>query len=124
MLARALWPQNALRSLVDRMYNAVVNLVGVAIDSRPEVASEMLRRLSDVRAAKGRPHWFVIDEAHHVFPSDVPAQNTLLAEPPGTSLMITVHPDHVRKEALGTVVLVVRPPKEEEDDQLADEDWE
>nr|XP_010918827.1 rubisco accumulation factor 1, chloroplastic [Elaeis guineensis] len=28
------------------------------------------------------------------------------------------------KEALGTVVLVVRPPKEEEDDQLADEDWE
>ncbi|XP_008775953.3 rubisco accumulation factor 1, chloroplastic-like [Phoenix dactylifera] len=28
------------------------------------------------------------------------------------------------EEALGTVVLVVRPPKEEEDDQLADEDWE
>ncbi|PPD83159.1 hypothetical protein GOBAR_DD19904 [Gossypium barbadense] len=28
------------------------------------------------------------------------------------------------KESLGTVVLVVRPPKEESDDQLSDEDWE
>ncbi|XVE89964.1 hypothetical protein DITRI_Ditri20bG0038700 [Diplodiscus trichospermus] len=28
------------------------------------------------------------------------------------------------KESLGTVVLVVRPPKEETDDQLSDEDWE
>lgn len=27
-------------------------------------------------------------------------------------------------ESLGTVVLVVRPPREETDDQLADEDWE
>lgn len=27
-------------------------------------------------------------------------------------------------ESLGTVVLVVRPPREENDDQLADEDWE
>lgn len=29
-----------------------------------------------------------------------------------------------KTEALGVVVLVVRPPKEEEDDQLNDEDWE
>lgn len=28
------------------------------------------------------------------------------------------------KEILGTVVLVVRPPKEEDDDQLSDEDWD
>lgn len=28
------------------------------------------------------------------------------------------------KESLGTVVLVVRPPKEMEDDQLSDEDWD
>lgn len=28
------------------------------------------------------------------------------------------------KESLGTVVLVVRPPREETDDQLSDEDWE
>jgi hypothetical protein len=28
------------------------------------------------------------------------------------------------EDSLGTVVLVVRPPREETDDQLADEDWE
>lgn len=28
------------------------------------------------------------------------------------------------EESLGTVVLVVRPPKEEIEDQLSDEDWE
>ncbi|WVY98230.1 hypothetical protein V8G54_030381 [Vigna mungo] len=27
-------------------------------------------------------------------------------------------------QSLGTVLLVVRPPKEEDDDQLRDEDWE
>jgi hypothetical protein len=94
-------------SLLGRMQNAVVNLLGVTVDARPAVASELLRKCQDLRASKGRPHWFVIDEAHHIFPSDVPAENTFVAEPPKTSLMITVHPNHVRKETLASTDVVI-----------------
>jgi hypothetical protein len=89
------------------MQNAVVNLLGVSVDERPAIASELFRKCQDLRASKGRPHWFVIDEAHHVFPSDVPAENTFVAEPPKTSLMITVHPNHVRKETLASADVVI-----------------
>jgi len=93
--------------LLERMHSTVVNLLGVSVDARPQVATEILRKLDELRCSKGRPHWFVIDEAHHIFPSDAPDQRTVLVAPPETSLMITVHPDHVRKEALETVDIVI-----------------
>lgn len=94
-------------SLLDRMHSTVVNLLGVPLDERPQVVSELLRKLQDLRASKGRPHWFVIDEAHHIFPSDGPVENTVLSEAPKTSLMITVHPEHVRREALASMDIVL-----------------
>src|SRR5438874_2797828 len=100
-------PANEILSILERMQNIVVNLLGVGLDARPQVASELLRKIQHLRADKGRPHWFVIDEAHHIFPSDVPAGTTLIAEPPKTSLLITVHPQHVRKEALASSDIVI-----------------
>ena len=98
---------NEVLSLLERMHSAVVNLLGVGVDDRPQVASELLRKIQHLRADKGRPHWFVIDEAHHMFPSAVPVGTTLLAEPPKASLLITVHPQHVRKETLATIDVVI-----------------
>lgn len=94
-------------ALLERMHSAVVNLLGVGIDERPRYVSEVLRKLEDLRAAKGRPHWLVLDETHHLFPAEVPLESTLLPAPPKTSLMITVHPQHVRKETLATVDIVM-----------------
>ncbi|MCU1313425.1 MAG: yhaX, partial [Acidobacteriaceae bacterium] len=98
---------NEVLTLLERMHSTVVNLLGVSLDARPQVASELLRKLESLRAHKGRPHWFVIDEAHHIFPSDVAAGDGNLKEPPKTSLLITVHPEHVRKEALESVDVVI-----------------
>lgn len=103
---------NEVLALLERMHSAVVNLLGVSLEGRPQVASELLRKFQDLRAAKGRPHWFVIDEAHHIFPSDVPAGTSVLAEPPKGSLLITVHPGHVRKEALASMDIVIAVGKE------------
>ena len=94
-------------SLLERMYSTVVNLLGVSLDERPQVVSELLRKIEDLRCSSGRPHWFVIDEAHHIFPSDFSADTTILPEPPKASLMITVHPQHVRKEALASADIVI-----------------
>jgi hypothetical protein len=93
--------------LLERMHSAVVNLLGVGLEDRPAVASELFRKLEHLRAHKGRPHWFVIDEAHHIFPSDFPTGSTLLPAPPKASLMITVHPQHVRRDALAAVDILI-----------------
>ena len=103
---------NEVLSLLERMHSTAVNLLGVGLDARPQVVSELLRKLQDLRAGKGRPHWFVIDEAHHIFPSDVAVGTSVLAEPPKTSLLITVHPQHVRKEALVSMDIVIAVGKE------------
>jgi HAD superfamily hydrolase (TIGR01484 family) len=93
--------------LMERMHSAAVNMLGVSLDNRPVYVAEVVRKLETLRAAKGRPHWFVFDEAHHVFPADFPAGTPVLEAPPATSLMITVHPPHVRKEALCSADIVI-----------------
>jgi hypothetical protein len=89
------------------MHSLVVNLLGVSLENRPAYVSEVVRELSDLRSAKGRPHWFIVDEAHHIFPSEYPAGSALLTEPPKASLMLTVHPRHMRKEALASADIVM-----------------
>ncbi len=92
---------------LERMNNIIVNLLGVPLDLRPQAVSEILRKLMDLRERTGRPHWFVIDEAHHIFPCDQPSGGTQLRTPPSNSLLITVHPGHIRREALEPVDVVI-----------------
>jgi hydroxymethylpyrimidine pyrophosphatase-like HAD family hydrolase len=46
----------------------VVNLVAVRHDDRPRFFSGLLPRIQELRAATGRPHWLIVDEAHHFAP--------------------------------------------------------
>jgi hydroxymethylpyrimidine pyrophosphatase-like HAD family hydrolase/energy-coupling factor transporter ATP-binding protein EcfA2 len=89
------------------MQNAVINLLGVAIDHRPAFFKELLPALLKLRLQTGRPHWIVIDEAHHVLPSDwAPASAALPQELHGL-MMITVHPDRVAPAILASVDTVI-----------------
>ena len=98
---------NEVLTLLERAHSAVVNLLGIGIDRRPAYVSEVVRKLDDLRHQKGRPHWMIFDEAHHIFPSHMPPESTVLPGPPATSLMITVHPRHMRKEALAAASIVI-----------------
>jgi HAD superfamily hydrolase (TIGR01484 family) len=99
--------EDEVLALLDRMHSVVVNLLGVSPDTRPTYVSELLRKLQDMRTESGRPHWILVDEAHHIFPSDWPRESKILPEPPKPSLMITVHPDHVSREALVSANIVI-----------------
>lgn len=89
------------------MQNAVINLLGVAIDHRPAFFEELLPALLKLRLQIGRPHWIVIDEAHHVLPSDwAPASAAIPQELYGL-MMITVHPDRVAPAILASVDTVI-----------------
>jgi hydroxymethylpyrimidine pyrophosphatase-like HAD family hydrolase len=70
----------------------VVNLVAVRHDDRPRYFAALLPRIQELRARSGRPHWLVVDEAHHFLPTVAqPAQEML---PPNLSgvAAITVIP--------------------------------
>ena len=49
--------------------NVVVNLLGIELERRPAFFHALLPQLQEFRAATGRPHWIVVDEAHHLLPA-------------------------------------------------------
>jgi hypothetical protein len=85
----------------------VVNLVAVRHADRPGFFSALLPRIQELRAGTGRPHWLIVDEAHHfVPPLAQPAKDTLPGDLPGVAA-ITVSPADLARplvERLETVV--------------------
>lgn len=87
--------------------NAVVNMIGIALDDRPAFFEGLFLRLKEMRARTGRPHWIVIDEAHHLMPPAwAPAKLVLPKELWGT-VMITTKPEHVSPAVLTAADVVI-----------------
>ena len=87
----------------DPTRNVVVNLLGVAVAHRPESFAHLVPALADLRSRTGRPHWLVIDEAHHLLPAAwQPAGDAAIWQPRGT-IYVTVHPGSVAPAILGTI---------------------
>jgi hydroxymethylpyrimidine pyrophosphatase-like HAD family hydrolase len=94
--------------LLDRpSQNVVVNLLGVALDDRPHFFAGLLPRLQELRAKRGRPHWTVVDEAHHLLHSSLDPAKLTVPQVMRGMLMITVHPESVSPSALSVVDLVI-----------------
>ena len=87
--------------------NCVVTLLGVPFDDRPREFSGLLTRIQELRAKLGRPHWLVVDEAHHVLGSDFGPAPLLLPQDLGSLLFITVDPEHVHRGLLERVDLAI-----------------
>jgi HAD superfamily hydrolase (TIGR01484 family) len=96
-----------LQVLRDPRHNAVANLIGLPLADRPGFFLTLLTRLLDLRAATGRPHWLVVDEAHHLLPNSW--QPAALAVPQRLNelLLLTVHPGEVSPAVLALVDTVV-----------------
>jgi hypothetical protein len=85
----------------------VVNLLGIKAADRPRFFASLLPELARLRAKTGRPHWIVIDEAHHMLPASwEPAPATLPREMPAT-ILVTVHPESLAEEVIRSVSSVV-----------------
>jgi energy-coupling factor transporter ATP-binding protein EcfA2 len=96
-----------VRALETPSQSVVVNLLGVTLEDRPAFLAGLLPHIRHLRNRAGRPHWLIVDEAHHLLPpSWVPAEDVLprILE---NSILITVHPEHVAKAALQSVNLVL-----------------
>ena len=78
---RAPTVSEVIDSLKDPVVNAIVNLVRVTRRHRTSFIQELLARIQQLRARVGRPHWIIVNEAHHVLsrswhpiPLDIPQQ--------------------------------------------------
>ena len=81
---------------------------------RPVHFTSLIGEIQGLRLQAGRPHWLVVDEAHHVLPSEWGPSAAEIAEEVSNLMLITVHPEHVSPIALkkvNTVFVVGREPK-------------
>ncbi|HET6468303.1 MAG TPA: HAD-IIB family hydrolase, partial [Geminicoccaceae bacterium] len=99
--------EQALQLLERPDQNVAVNMLAIPLGDRPAFFGELLARLQQLRTRTGRPHWIVVDEAHHMLPRDWrPAPSALPREIDGL-VLVTVHPDSVSPAALAAVDTVI-----------------
>lgn len=102
----------ALQLLEEPRNNVVVNTLGLELKERPDFFAQLMPDLASLRARTGRPHWLIIDEAHHLLPAGRDGKALALPDQLGGTMLITVHPDAVAPDALKHVSkLLVLGPK-------------
>jgi hydroxymethylpyrimidine pyrophosphatase-like HAD family hydrolase len=100
-------PYEEVVALLRTPQNTVVSLLGTKLEDRPRYFAGLYARVQEMRDRVGRPHWILIDEAHHLLAADwAPAAR--MPEPHGSGfILVTVHPDQVSPRALAAVDLAL-----------------
>ena len=81
----------------------VINMLSVPFEDRPALLSDFISAIANLRAKIGRPHWVLMDEAHHLLPAerDLSATASLESLPP--VIILTVDPATLAVDALRRV---------------------
>jgi HAD superfamily hydrolase (TIGR01484 family) len=87
--------------------SCVANIVGLPIADRPGFFASLAPRLQELRAKSGRPHWIVIDEAHHLLPAEWQPGPMALPERLSGVWQVTVHPGLIAPKALADVTTLI-----------------
>jgi hydroxymethylpyrimidine pyrophosphatase-like HAD family hydrolase len=99
--------EEVLAILRDPDVHINVNLLGVKLSDRPHYFAELLLNLQAMRIQTGRPHWLVVDEAHHLLPSTWGHTSSGLPQRLGEAMLITMNPAHLAPYALALVDVVL-----------------
>lgn len=99
--------KQVLKTLEDPEQNVVVNLLGIPVHDRPSFFARLFAQIMDLRARTSRPHWIVIDEAHHMLPSSWDAADSTLPRSISGMIFITVHPESIALPALEQIAMAV-----------------
>lgn len=93
----------------------IVNLLGLPLSDRPLFFAALLPKLQELRAKTGRPHWIILDEAHHLLPRERGQASGVLPQQLTGLILITVHVESVHDAALKSMtgIIAVGPSPEE-----------
>ncbi len=95
--------------------SVVANLLGMPLAQRPLLLGPLFARFQELRSRFGRPHWIIMDEAHHMIPEGDVTLPDPVTNPPTGVLLITVHPERVATAVLtkiDTLIVVGKSPAE------------
>jgi len=87
--------EEVLAGLTQGRANVVVNLLGIPLDDRPDFFAQLFPRLQALRARTGGPDWIVIDEVHHLLPTQWGHARYTLPQRLGETILITHRPSQV-----------------------------
>jgi hypothetical protein len=92
-----------LAVLRDPDVHANANLLGIPLADRPAFFADLQPHLRAMRERTGRPHWLVVDEAHHLLPRLWGHAPQRLNE----SVFVTVHPERLAPSVLACIDVVI-----------------
>ncbi len=98
---------DVLRLLDNPDNNVVINLLGVPLNERSQFFVNLFSVIQELRRRKGRPHWLIIDEAHHMLN---PYWNSIVEpiwQEPGALVMVTVDPGEISHTVLKDIDLMI-----------------
>lgn len=87
--------------------SCVVNLVAVPFQDRPAFCAMLFTELLALRATNGRPHWILVDEAHHLWPTEWEAGRLVVPDLLHGMMFITLHPDHIAAALIKHINVVI-----------------
>jgi hydroxymethylpyrimidine pyrophosphatase-like HAD family hydrolase len=99
--------EEIMQLLADPAQNVIANLLGVRLEDRPSFFARLLPRLQELRATTGRPHWLVVDEAHHFLPASWDAVKLVLPRRLDSTILVTLQPSHLAATVLAEVDVVL-----------------
>lgn len=104
-----------LAFLEDPHINLNINLLGIPLADRPNFFCQLLPNLQAMRTRTARPHWIVLDEAHHMMPPEWIHLDRIMPQEMGEVMLITVHPSHLAPSVLSMldVAIAVGPSPQE-----------
>jgi hydroxymethylpyrimidine pyrophosphatase-like HAD family hydrolase len=85
----------------------IVNLLGLPLVDRPLFFAALLPKLQELRSKSGRPHWIIIDEAHHLLPRERDQNAGMIPQELTGIILITVHVDAVLEAALKSMTGII-----------------
>jgi HAD superfamily hydrolase (TIGR01484 family) len=95
--------------------NVVINLLGVKLEDRPLFFLSLFSRIRELRARTGRPHWLIVDEAHHAIPASWRPTDQNLPQRLEGVMMVSVSPNLIAPavlRALDTLIVLGDKPRE------------
>ena len=84
-----------------------VNLLGIPLADRPAFFGQLFPSLQAMRTRTGRPHWIVLDEAHHLLPAAWAHLDRTLPLSIGETIFVTVHANHLASLVLPLIDVII-----------------
>lgn len=87
--------------------SAVVNALKVPFGERPPFFRAFMLEIDELRRSFGRPHWLLVDEAHHTLPSWRLNEPLGVPSEAGGTILVTLDPQFVAPAALDRIEIVI-----------------